>query len=72
MTQSPMDLFKIIFPKIVRKHPDWSTARCIQCTKWAVDHPDWKKEKTEQSDDEIFTPNQISFEDLIIRGNTYA
>ena len=67
--QTPMDLFKIIYPKIQRKHPDWSTARLINATKWAVTH---QEEKIKQNVCEISKPYQISFEDLLKRGTQYA
>ncbi len=74
MDKTPMDLFKIIYPKIQRKHPGWTTAQCINATKYAIDHPNWRsdKEKIKQNVCEISKPYQLSFEDLMKRGTQYA
>lgn len=71
--ETPMDLFKRIYPQIQEKHPEWSTKRCISATKYAIDHPNWKaeKKKIKQPVSESKS-NQISFEDLMNRGTQYA
>ena len=72
--ETPMDQLKRVMKILRKKYPDWSDGRVYHCALYAVLNPDWKnkKEKTKQSDNEIYTPNQISFEDLLLRGETYA
>ena len=71
MGKTPLDLFKIIYPKLQRKHPNWSTAHLIRVTEWAVQEC-YTKEKTKQNICEISKPYQISFEDLMKRGTQYV